>query len=192
MAAVLEDRSAGLAARGLAKGRRGQFVASDELTDKQKKFVRAVVRNGGQQTAAAREAGYNDAGARAWELMQKPHVLAAIRAERQRYIDGDLANIAAGTMRDLLVDDSTPAATRFQAAKWCLEQAGHSSADGVKKLIDEGKSLDSMEISELEAFIRAGAEAISTLADKERRTIDITPDSAQDCAPSADITDVLG
>jgi hypothetical protein len=123
-------------------------------------------------------------------LTQKPHILAAIRAERERYIASDLANLAAGTMKALLEDESTPRAVQFQAAKWCLERAGKDSG-GLDELLNSGKSLNDFTIEELNAFIGAGSSALLELERKRAQVIDITPDSAQDSAQPEPVIDVL-
>lgn len=171
-------------------GRTGRFIATGQLTDMEAIFVRRIVRNGGEQTSAARDAGYSDPARRAHELVRKPHIIEAIRQERQRYIETDLANIAAGTMRDLLTDDSTPRAVQFQAARWCLEQSGKDS-DNLRDLLNGSKSLNDMTIEELNAFIGAGSEALKELETARHRVIDITPDSAPVSAQLDEVPDVL-
>jgi hypothetical protein len=172
-------------------GRGGRFLATDNLTDKQSAFVRAYVRNGGNAEAAARAAGYGDR-ARGYDALRNPKVIDAVRRERQRYIDGELASIAAGTMKALMVDESTPAATKYQAAKWCLEQAGHNSQQ-IQGLIADDRPMQEWTLDQLQAFISAGAAVLADVADK-RRAIDVTPvsaDNAQDNAQSEVVDDVL-
>lgn len=174
-------------------GRTGQFIPSGQLTEKQRLFVRCYVRNGGNAMAAARQAGYGGEGsarARSWELLQKPHILAAVRAERERYIASDLANLAAGTMRAILEDENAPRAVQFQAAKWCLERAGHKT-DELEDLLNGRKSLNDMTIEELQTFINAGGAALEKLQHDRARVIDITPESAQVSAQPEPETDVL-
>jgi hypothetical protein len=180
-------------ALAVTNGRGGQFTGTGELTTMQRAFVRFVVRNGGNAKGAARQAGYggqHDAGARAWELMQNPRVVAAIQRERQRYISAELASIAAGTMRDIMQDENAPRAVQFQAAKWCLEQAGHKS-DEIDELLSGAKSLNDMTIEELQTFINAGGMALGELQKKRLQVIDITPECAQVSAQPDSVLDVL-
>lgn len=143
------------------------------LTEKQAAFVRAMVRNGGNQTEAAREAGYGDPGARGWGLMQLPHVLAAIRAETERTMAGAGAK-AVGWMVKALDDQKLAGAVRFQCAKWLAEAAGHGLAAqrAALGLPAQDKPLTEMTLDELDAFISAGKAATTRLREERERTID--------------------
>lgn len=55
----------------------GRIVGS-ELTDRQKAFVSAYIRNGGNAVAAATDAGYASPRQTAWDTMQLPHIQRAI------------------------------------------------------------------------------------------------------------------
>lgn len=70
-------------------------------------------------------------------------VQAALKMRRAARIKASLAQKAMQTVEDLL-KDGTPAATRFAAAKWVLEQAGHTNEAG------EGKDKPLAEMSEAE------------------------------------------
>lgn len=167
----------------------GQFQRTGQLTDMQKLFCRYYARNGGQAKAAAIQAGYSPAGAQqaAAENLRNPAVLDELRRERDRYIAGDLGSLAADTLRELLTDGDVSANVRFQAARWCLEAAGHGGKSNENKDIDPDKSLSEMTIEELEAFIAGGRAAV----EQEKRTVDVTPEpdgadspgSAPDSAP---------
>lgn len=143
------------------------------LTDKQAAFVRELVRNGGSQTDAARVAGYGDAGARAWELMQLPHVLAAIRAETERMITG-AGPKSISWMLKALDDAKMAGAVRFQCAKWLAEAAGHGLAAQrtALGLPLQDKPLSEMTLDELDAFISAGKAATDRLKQDRARTIE--------------------
>lgn len=134
------------------------------LTDKQRLFVRALVRNGGNATGAAEEAGYGDPRSRGWELMQLPHVLAAIRAETERMMAGGGAK-AVGWMVKALDDTKLAGAVRFQCAKWLAEAAGHGLAAQRAALGLPGadKPLSEMTLDELDAFIAAGKAGVEHL-----------------------------
>lgn len=151
----------------------GDRGAIGVLTDKQSSFVRALVRNGGNQTEAAREAGYGDPGARAWDLMRLPHVLAAIRAETERTMAAGGAK-AVGWMVKALDDPKLPGAVRFQSAKWLAEAAGHGLAAhrAALGMPVQDKPLSEMTLDELDAFISAGKAATERLRQDRERTID--------------------
>lgn len=159
------------------------------LTDKQALFVRAMVRNGGNQTEAAREAGYGDPGARAWELMRLPHVLAALRAETERQVLAGSAK-GVGWMVRALDDPKLPGAVRFQCARWLAEAGGHGLAAqrAALGLPGDEKPLSDMSLAELDAFIAAGKAAAAQLATDRARTIEgsVVPSDARsedDAAP---------
>ena len=64
---------------------RGGQDPSQPLTEKQRLFVHHLVNNKLNQTAAARQAGFNQPGTAANALMKNPKVLAAIAEERLEY-----------------------------------------------------------------------------------------------------------
>ena len=153
-----------------------EFLAalpSNGLTDKQCLFVRAIVRNGGNQTEAAAEAGYGDAGARAWELMQLPHILSAIRAETERMM-ASAGPKAIGWMMKALDDQRMPGAVRFQCAKWLAEASGHGLAAqrAALGLPVQDKPISEMTLDELDTFIAAGKAATERLKQDRMRTIE--------------------
>ena len=187
-------RGSGVAARGGAvtneKGT-GKIAATGGLTPMQRKFVRLYVRNGGQSHAAAIESGYDPGRVRqaVYELMGLPKVRDAIRRESERYIQSNVSQKALGTMERLLDDESTPHNVQFQAAKWCLETAGIGGQNSQVSDIPDDKPLDEWSITELQAFIDGGQQALAQRRDQagaEADAIDVTPDSAPDSAQSDD------
>jgi hypothetical protein len=150
-------------------------VAPGVLTEMQATFVRALVRNGGNQTEAAREAGYGDPGARAWQLMRLPHILGAIRQETERTM-ACAGPKAVGWMVKALDDAKLPGAVRFQAAKWLAEASGHGLAAqrAALGLPAQDKPLSDMTLDELDAFISAGKQGIERLKQDRERTIEGT------------------
>lgn len=126
-------------------------------------FVRAMVDNGGNQKAAARTAGYATPDKDGARLVRQPRILAELRRQREKKIQTKLASLALGTMRDLMVDEHVSPAVRFQSARWVLEAAGHNSKE-IKQLgFDPDKPLTEMSLTELQAFIAAGSQAVETL-----------------------------
>jgi hypothetical protein len=145
----------------LVKGK-SVFAPGIELTPKQRAFVTTLVRTGCNPTSAARQAGYSDAHVSAYDLQRMPHVAAAIRFERQRYITGELANVATGTLREILTDSEAPAAARVQAARTVLEMSGEigrRKQDG-----DEDKPLSELSADELSRLIDRWTEERAALA----------------------------
>lgn len=133
-----------------------------ELTPKQRSFVTLLVRNGTTPTQAARQAGYATPGVSSYDLMRLPHVQAAIRLERGRYISGELANIATGTLHDILLDKEAPASARVQAARTVLEMSGDIGK--AKRTDDDDRPLSEMTAEELARMIDKWTEEKAALA----------------------------
>lgn len=72
-------------------------------------------------SAAAKAAGYRQPAPVATRLMRSAHIIAAIRQERARLFDGNLATVAAHTLRAVMEDDQAPASARVAAARTVLE-----------------------------------------------------------------------
>lgn len=125
--------------------------ADQELNEKQRLFISELVEKALNPTAAARAAGYNDPRGTSYYLMQQPHIQLAIRAARARLIGGDLANIALGTLKHVMVDSDAPAAARVSAARTVLEMSGELRKDATTD--DSGKKLHEMSLDELSAVI---------------------------------------
>lgn len=130
---------------------RTQYAPGIELTPKQRAFVFALVRSGSNPTAAAREAGYSEPKVSSYDLLRLPHVAAAIRLERERYISGELANVATGTLHAILVDKAAPAAARVQAARTVLEMSGEIGK--AKRSAEDERPLSEMTAEELAGMI---------------------------------------
>ena len=138
------------------------FAPGIDLTPMQREFVVCLVRNGSTPTQAARDAGYSHPKVSAFDLLRLPHISAAIRLERQRYISGELANVATGTLRSILTDSDAPAAARVQAARTVLEMSGEIGRG--KKDADEDKPLSEMTPDELTRLIDRWTEERASLA----------------------------
>ena len=139
-----------------------QYAPGVDLTPKQRAFVTTLVRTGCNPTHAARQAGYSDAHVSAYDLQRLPHVQAAIRLERGRYISGELANVATGTLHAILVDSTAPAAARVQAARTVLEMSGEIGRN--KTTADEDRPLSELSAEELTRMIDRWQEEKAGLA----------------------------
>lgn len=78
----------------IRRGRNGRIVGPGGLSDMQAAFVEAYIANGGQQTEAARAAGYGSPEVRAFELMRHEGVQAAIAASLRPRM-GKIGHLAA-------------------------------------------------------------------------------------------------
>lgn len=128
-----------------------------ELTPQQAVFVREYVRLGGKGAEAAREAGFSEKSAAkyAYQLLEKPHVLAAIHSEQRRAF-AELASISLGQAKMMLEDPKTPAGARVQLIMTTLDRAGHAAKRDAGDGADgDGKSLREMSLDELYAAARS-------------------------------------
>jgi phage terminase small subunit len=139
-----------------------QYERGVDLTPKQRLFVDALVRHGCTATKAAQMAGYSVARQAAYDLQHLPHVAAAIRLERQRYISGELANVATGTLREILIDKEAPASARVQAARTVLEMSGDIGK--AKRTDDDDRPLSEMTADELARLIDKWTEEKAAMA----------------------------
>lgn len=134
---------------------------TEKMNAQQVAFVRAYVRNGAKGEAAAREAGYSHDSARtySWELLTKPHILAAIHAEQARVIQGEAATEALDVLRAIVRDASTPPATRVTGAQFLLRLAGHVEPKAPESVDAGRRDLADMTVDELEQIVRDGRKA---------------------------------
>lgn len=138
------------------------------LTDRQGQFVRCLVQEGCNPTEAARRAGFSNPRNSGYYLIRLPHITAAVRQERSRLFDGELANVAAETLRQVMTDPEAPAAARVSAARTVLEvtrELGRRQDDG-----GADKQLHEMTPDELAGLISKWE------AERSKVAIDITPE----------------
>lgn len=157
-----------------------EFAPGVELTQMQRDFVVQLVRSGSTPTAAARAAGFSDPAVAAYDLARLPHVAAAIRFERERYISGDLANVATGTLREVMQDKGAAPAARVQAARTVLEMAGHLGKG--KTPGDDEKPLAEMTLEEVTRLLGSlehqRAQAATPLDPADVEVVDATKSAA--------------
>jgi len=121
------------------------------LTDMQAAWVREVVANGNNGAQAAISAGYSPASAaqRAAELRNLPHVMAAVQTELRKSFT-DLAVLAMGQAKMMLLDPKTPASARTDLIKTLWDRAGLGPPKGDED--DEPTDLRGMSLAQLEAI----------------------------------------
>ncbi len=122
----------------------------------------AHVAKGVPRTKAARLAGFVAPAVEAFRLMKLPHVVDALHTRREAALKGDLASLAVETMRELMSPE-TPAATRYQAARWTLEHAGHVSSDDESS---QATALEEMDADALGHAVMSGMQALQELAEQ--------------------------
>lgn len=151
-----------------------------QLTQMQQDFVFAIVSEGCNPTEAARRAGFESPKAAAYRLPRIPHIAAAIRQERIKLFDADLANVAAHTLRSVMQDTSAPAAARVSAARTVLEvtrELGRAKEDPA-----DDKSLGEMTADELASLIDRWQGERAAMAKDVTPGADENLDRAQDLA----------
>lgn len=135
--------------------------------EQQRAFAVALVRNGGNITAAAIEAEYSQKSARqiGQNLLDKPHVQKMVRDEQGRVL-GRLAGKALCVLEGILDDPTAPAGARVDASKTILDRAGWPAipANMINRALEDMDPND-MTADELREFIRRGK---LQLADLER------------------------
>lgn len=129
----------------------GDMIRKRTATDQQKSFVNYLVAENKNPTEAARMAGYAFPKQAAYDLTRNPSVMALIRQSRQTIYQTDLANLAADTLRHVMVDPDAPASARVSAARTALELAGDLGKDADKG--GSGRSLSEMTPTELASMI---------------------------------------
>jgi hypothetical protein len=99
------------------------------LTKKQKAFAKHLAL-GATATEAARAAGYAESSPHALRveasrLQHHPAVQREAFLQRERRLQGALAQKALGALEHVLDNADAPAAAKVQAARWILEASGH-------------------------------------------------------------------
>ena len=154
----------------------GTFVASDGLTEQQSEFVRHMLLNGGDEIDAVKKAGYSEGrtSQALYHLRRNPRVMDALRREREAWINTRGASLAVKTLEALMLDPATSGQVKLQAAKFTLEAAGHGLAAQKARmgLPDADKPLSEMSLTELEAFLSAGRQAVETIKQEQAKTIE--------------------
>lgn len=130
-------------------------VANGQLTELQRGFVVAFVRNGGNATQAAEAAGYkyerlDRAG---HDALKSTAVQAAIQSEIRRALSVDLAGLALGVVRGILEDPTMEPKIRLDAAKVALDRGGYVAPKAADASSGDLKAVEEMSIAELESYI---------------------------------------
>lgn len=154
------------ASGAVRNGRHGKWVSavgSDSLTDQQRSLVSEYVRNGGNARAAGDVAGYSPNAV--YSTMRLPHVREAVQQALDMALRTEGATLAWGCVRAMLVDPSTPANVRLQAARFTLEHAGLGLAAQQARmgLPVSGRPLVELDEAGLTAFVAAGRAALEGL-----------------------------
>lgn len=156
-----------------ARNASNQIVGSKGLTDKQRAFVNAMMRNGGNQTAAAKAAGYADPASSGWHLCQIPAIQTALHQLRQRHIS-NLATAGLDLLRQVIrgeTEASMP--VRVDASKFIINLAGHTVPKEDTNHKKDAKSLATMTVSEMEAIVRQGEDRLARMKLVDAKVIDV-------------------
>lgn len=142
-------------------------IRKREITDRQREFVQYLVRENKNATESARLAGYAHPKQSAYDLTRNPAIIALMRQARQTLYQADLVNVAADTIRSVMLDVDAPASARVSAARTAMELAGDLGKNA--EAVGEGKTLAELSPDELARMIDTWEEQRSALA------TDITP-----------------
>lgn len=142
-------------------------ITSGSLSDMQTAFIQALVYQGKGPTESARIAGYAQPKQSGYFLTRNPKIIRVIRQERQKLYQTDLAPLAIGTLRSVMLDPDAPASARVSASRTALELAGDLNKDKGGELA--GRSLAELSPDELASMIDRWEEERSSLAK------DVTP-----------------
>lgn len=137
----------------------GRGGRDQELTPKQAEFVRQFLRSGGDATHAAKEAGYSEvsSGTIGYQLLQKPHVAAAI-LHAQRSELAELASIANEQAKLMLLDPDLSAGAKVSLIGMVWDRAGLVTRKDTPEDSDGSEDMREWSIGRLEQFL-AEAEA---------------------------------
>jgi hypothetical protein len=136
------------------------MVDDRELTEKQQEFALAYVSKAGcigNAEASAIAAGYSDKTARVQghQLLNKPHVAAAIRIACFKLISVELPAEAIFVIRKIMNDEQAGNAVRLDACKTLLDRGGYAQIRAPQAVADGllHKDLSEMSPAELQETI---------------------------------------
>jgi hypothetical protein len=94
----------------------------------------------GNATASARAAGYSDRSAAELgrQLLEKPHVRAAVDEALRRQISGPAAAKAAALLERVVDDETAPLRLRLDAARTILDRAGIVTLPALARSVGNG------------------------------------------------------
>lgn len=132
------------------------------LTDMQARFVLEFTSGPGSignASESARRAGYSEKSAaeQGRQLLEKPHIIAAIDDALRVSISSNLAAKAVAVLETVLDDEEAHPKLRVEAAKTILDRAGFIAPKASEPEAPfDGKPLHEMTITELQEFIDRG------------------------------------
>ena len=146
-------------------------IRKREITDRQREFVTYLVRENKNATESARLAGYAHPKQSAYDLTRNPSIIALMRQARQTLYQSDLVNVAADTIRSVMLDVDAPASARVSAARTAMELAGDLGKNA--EALGDGKTLAELSPDELARMIDSWESQRSALA------TDVTPQDSE-------------
>lgn len=146
-------------------------IRKREITDRQRDFVTYLVRENKNATESARLAGYAHPKQSAYDLTRNPAIIMLMRQARRTLYESDLVNVAADTIRSVMLDLDAPASARVSAARTAMELAGDLGKNA--EAAGEGKTLAELSPDELARMIDSWEQQRSALA------TDITPQTSE-------------
>lgn len=155
---------------------------SKNFTNQQSKFVDLVV-IGNNPTESARLCGYAHPKQSAYYLLRLPKIAHEIRARSEVLLMTHGAVVGVGTLISIAQNEKASSAARVSAANSLLDRAGIGVKAPQKPALSD-KPVADMDLSELDAFIRAGSAALERQrATKGAQDVHIIEESAQTNPP---------
>lgn len=149
-----------------------------ELTELQSNFVVQYIKHDGNGAAAWRALQPNaqQPDVRAWQMLQLPHVLAAVDHEMRRRFRAGVPE-ALNVLQSIMRDTSNPPKVRQSCADSILDRAGHTAKRAEAEVAEtRAKPISEMSAGELADL---AAQQRATLLALEQKMLDVTPGSAQ-------------
>lgn len=134
------------------------------LSDDERRFILHYIECGNAEAAKA-VSGYHTT-VQGSEILRRPHMAAALRAEVTRQLATDGARIGYHTLRRIAQDQKAPAAAQVAAAKTLLQGAGLLESPDKPK---DAKSINDMTRDELREYIESKRQEIEGM---EKRLAD--------------------
>lgn len=134
-----------------------------DLTEQQAAFVLHYTSTPGalgNAAESARRAGYSEASARELgrQLLDKPHIRAAVDEANRQNLSGRIYTKAVGLLERMIDDESVSMKVRLDAAKAVIDRAERARAAEPERDAGAAASGDRSKVAELAAILAGAAE----------------------------------
>lgn len=147
-----------------------------DLTGKHTAFVDAFFIHGGNATAAAKAAGYNNPNSYGLQLVKMPKIASAIRRQYRRTFETRGLSLSWKVLERILTDDKASDAIQAKVALKIVDLVYGKDGNRQDETQVEDKPISEMTVEELEKLVKQGRETL----ERERNAVDITPNNGAD------------